>query len=310
MSLSAILLFPRHRLGDASCTAACQQRVGGVQPLARAVEARLQASVPVRPLLQRGAQAPVLLALLPHSHLPRNVVSPLSGPRGASQTCSKLRSRRTTPPARARRPSARPGTAMRRAPAPAARRSPPPGHAACRSTCDKVPAWSSAHNALRRSAPLSEECLCGPCWEHLVSRTLPHMKLQAPAGLRTRARGQPGGAPGPRVPRRCRHRCPPPPCCMTDPPKHRPAAARRSLAMRQLSAGLHARRQVHADGSHVSRARLSRSTSRCRLWQRRVSQRTTSAWCSTTAAAPRLQRPGAYFPLRTCQVGLLPRLCS
>lgn len=58
-----------------------------------------------------------------------------------------------------------------------------------------------------------------------------------------------------------------------------------------------ARRAGGEGGPHDSRARLSRSTSRCRLWQRRVSHLTTSAWCSTTAAAPRL-RPGSACPQR------------
>ncbi len=41
-----------------------------------------------------------------------------------------------------------------------------------------------------------------------------------------------------------------------------------------------------ARGRHLSLAMLSRNTSRCRLWQRLLSQRMASACCSTTAPAP------------------------
>jgi hypothetical protein len=43
-------------------------------------------------------------------------------------------------------------------------------------------------------------------------------------------------------------------------------------------------------GARLSRARLRRSTSRCSVAQRRLSQRSASAWCSTTASGPLARR--------------------
>lgn len=72
------------------------------------------------------------------------------------------------------------------------------------------------------------------------------------------------------------------------------------------------------EGAHLSLAMLRRRTSRCRFWQRLLSHRMASAWCSTTAPVPLSASPGQ--PQRKmsvflekdfiCYNGQIPGKCS